>query len=709
MAIVAHTPYSGNADAGRTNDYLTDGHGLPEADRTNRYLTDGHGLHTICEGHNCPADPKLATEYMHAVRLNYERQHPQGEGRTKGTVTHEQLYVSPTEEDNVPADERMQMAGELIERTPLRDFPSIRTPHDNTPDKHVHISLCPYSVDGTHKLCLNNAMLNTLRREMDYICVEHGYSIVENPELWGDKKYRDWFFEVKEKGIVKVHPPKDKDMTTYKEDRKRARTYSASKESKAAYEQAQDAYYKQLTKRFTPEHRELFYISPFLYSPANPNNALIIKKRRPDGKDMGEMEQMAASLFTWSRGAEKEIDKRNPRAGNGIKWKLHNLGDKAYAAAILMRNLDIRTHKELIRHTREVGGDISDLKKDIARQETIIRSMADVIDAIDRWENFKDPDAYAYLKSHRCGTPEEIADAKKRHARAIGRKAKNEKLLEDRKAEYRHLKEAESVLQPASSEEHLEEYLAQAFTSTAAKKIGYVDSQRLTKDLYELGDIAGLPRHVVDGYIQRARATASKTTLTEYGEFVSLTYRRDKAADLEISAKYAKIKQDYADIRQLRGMGKGLGALWLVPVFGAFAFVLTLAIGIYKGVQISAKKSEIEQLKWEAEYLKESNSKEGRLRKRERLASAKTQYEAEILGASREEIEAAQIRFYKKAAEIVGRFDVVRKVEELERQRKAGEVGDLNAILANAVNRALTEENTKGGKGRWQDKDFWGI
>ena len=37
MAIVAHTTYSDHGDCGRVNNYLCDGHGLPQADRTNRY------------------------------------------------------------------------------------------------------------------------------------------------------------------------------------------------------------------------------------------------------------------------------------------------------------------------------------------------------------------------------------------------------------------------------------------------------------------------------------------------------------------------------------------------------------------------------------------------------------------------------------------------------------------------------------------------
>ena len=115
MAIVAHTPYTGDHDCERISEYLFDGHGSA-ASRTNRYLT-GHSQSMLIGAHNCPADPILASEYMKTLRQIYEYQYPLNKERSKGFVTHEQIYVSPTEEDNVPALERMEMMQELIART----------------------------------------------------------------------------------------------------------------------------------------------------------------------------------------------------------------------------------------------------------------------------------------------------------------------------------------------------------------------------------------------------------------------------------------------------------------------------------------------------------------------------------------------------------------------------------------------------------------
>ena len=109
MAIVAHTTYSDHGDCGRVNNYLCDGHGLPQADRTNRYISDGHGGQHRCMGHLCPSDPDLATTYMARIRWNYERQHCINHNRKKGSVTHVQFYVSPSAGDHVPPVERMEM------------------------------------------------------------------------------------------------------------------------------------------------------------------------------------------------------------------------------------------------------------------------------------------------------------------------------------------------------------------------------------------------------------------------------------------------------------------------------------------------------------------------------------------------------------------------------------------------------------------------
>ena len=328
MAVVEFTPYTSDADCQRTNTYICDGHGLPPADRTNRYIGDGHGGSTACIGHRCPAEPHLASAYMAAKRRNYEQQHNISPNRKKKVVTHVQLYVSPSETDHVPAAERLEMTGELIQRTVLRDFPSIYNAHDNTGTGHCHISICPYSEDGSRKLCVNNRLMNDLRREMDRICVEHGYSIIENPALWVDKEYKQWFFRVKEEGKITIHPPKEQDRRLRQKHGKRARDFDHSKREQARRQSEREAYYKEVTAKYTPERDAYFYVSPYLYHPTKPQSPMAINRIRMDGSQRTELELNAAALSTWAHHCGMELEKRAIPGTETLCKRMHTVAKK---------------------------------------------------------------------------------------------------------------------------------------------------------------------------------------------------------------------------------------------------------------------------------------------------------------------------------------------------------------------------------------------
>lgn len=676
MAVVAHTPYAKDGDMQRTNEYVTDGHGTV-IDRTNRYIGDGHGGHTLCEGYNCPSDPVLATAYMATLRANYERRHSAVNNEKKSPVVHEHIYMSPTEADNVPPWERMEMVRELIQRTFLRDFASIYVPHDNTPDKHVHISICPYSIDGTHKLCLNMSRLNELRRTMDRICVEHGYSIIENPELmWGDKEYREWFQAVKAQGIVKIHPPRDQDMTSFKKDRNRARTYAASKDRQQRNKEAQETYYKKLTAGYTPEKADLFYTPPHLYDLHAPGCEIHIRRIDKEGKERNEMELATASLFVWAYRCKQEIKRRNIAGSDSLQKRMQTLANKAMSAKDLLQSLDIRTHTELIQHIKECGQDIAELKQDIKRQDTIICRMHDLMEHIDRWENSLEEDACAYLKAHRCFFPEEISDAKKRYANAATRKAAHEELLAERSAEYRHLKEAEATLRPIGCEQESHGYLETVFAKEINRKIGYTDEEKLVRRLYSMGTSVGLSRQDIDGLMERAKQTARKTTWVEYRAFMRVIFTQDSSG---VSAIYDQIRETYADIRFYWELIDDF------PVIGPFTFLLGLAVAFYAGWQIGVSEMELEQLRWDIEIQKEYARKTRREQMAE-LRNAKTTFDEETRTASEKEILAARTRFYEYAAQITGQWDLIEEIEDL-RQRDV-----LDKQIEEAVGRTIASE-----------------
>ena len=245
------------------------------------------------------------------VSVDWEmiRQHNISPGRKKGVVSHVQFYVSPSVCDHVPAQERMEMTRELIERTVLRDFPLLYIPHDNTENGHCHISVCPFSEDGSHKLCVNNSLLYDLRREMDRICVEHGYSIIENANLWGDQEYKAWYEEVKAEGHVTIHPPRTRDNLSRKAG-KRARDYDQNRREKRKQEEELAAFYKAATAKYTPERDVLFYTSTYLYHPASPTTPMRIKKGKSDGSWYTELEARAVSLGTWAFNCSEVLERK---------------------------------------------------------------------------------------------------------------------------------------------------------------------------------------------------------------------------------------------------------------------------------------------------------------------------------------------------------------------------------------------------------------
>ncbi len=668
MATLSHTPYNGNTDTERTNLYISDGHGLPIHERTNRYISDGHGGQTLCRGHTCPADPILATAYMETVRRNYERQHSPNPKTSKQTVTHEQIYVSFPEDELPSPEERMEIMRLLIERTELRHFPGLYVPHDNEPNKHGHISLCPYSIDGSRKLCLNNTLLYDLRRELDYICVERGYSIIESPELWGDAAYKQWFFQVKTAGHVKLHPPKDRPMDHFKRDRKQANSFATSKAAAAAKELQSKELYKKLTRGYTPENTHMYYTCPYLFDPYQPNRQLHIRRAGKDGsRESGELELQGISLSIWADGCLTKAKDRNIHLSGSSKRQLATIASNAKEAAGLMRELDIRTHEELIGHIKETGQDIAELKQDIKRQETILASMSPLMAQIQLWETTDDTAVYSYLKSHRCGTAEEIADVKKRHARALAHKDANEALLKQRSAEYRKLKRAETALSPACCQEVLAEIMKKMLTKEVAARIGYVDDKQLQRELHKLGALAGLPRAEIDGYIERAYETARKTTLIDYRYFMRMTYLAEKE---QVSDIYNNIRDTYADIRALRQLENS------VAVIGPITLVLSILLIVLIEAEIDAKQQEIELLRWEAEITK-GYAREDRYRQQKALGDAKARYDIAVQNASQDEIHEAKNVFLQEAFSIIDRVDLYVEVV-------SGRKPELSTTIANA-------------------------
>lgn len=588
MAVITYTTYTDSQSCATVNTYISDGHGNPAAERSNIYISNGHGDTTICVGHHCPNEPGLATAYMETVRRNYERQHTIDPNRQKGQVNHVQIYVCPSEVDHVPAEERMEMTRELIEGSELRHFPSIYITHDNTPLGHCHVSLCPFSQDGSHKLSMNNKLLYDLRRMMDRNCVTHGYSIIERQELWGDKEYRDWFLDIKERGIVTIHPPKTEDAAVRGKQKKRARDYSRSKRAQKKWKEEREAFLMEITSGYSPEVEGLFYTSEYLYHPNHPEQPLRIKRITEEGKLRSELELQSFALGLWGYHCAKVLEEKNGM--ESLHRRLRGIMEKAFAVKDFLSALDIRTQEELVYHIKECGQDIGTLKRSIKNLEAELVTRKPIIQAVERWEGEKDPGAKKFLAEQKMDNGWRMEKIKEDYAFLLGKKEHHQVLLEQCSKEYRYLKEVETFLNPVSCKAEWEQYLANLFSRNVLQKAKWFDTEHLEKCIYELGMLLGIPEEDLDRYILEVKEHPEVIRSKEYQD-----YRKGM-----ISAEKRE-RKGYA--RYYQGMDV-LDDLWdlqqKLEGFGLLGFLLSVLVETVAEMNEHMTKLDLSIALWEA-------------------------------------------------------------------------------------------------------------
>ena len=567
MATVTFVHYQGGQiHADRTNKYISNGHGDEVLARTNRYVTGDHACGNRCEGVNCPSDPVLASELMESLRAKYENnlagRKTKGARTEKEGAAHYQLIISWHTDESVPPAERYQMGRELIQRTKLKNHANLLSAHDNTDEDHLHLSTSAFSLDGTHKLCMNNRLLYDLRREMDHICVEHGYSIVESPELWGDKEYKEWFDCVKDLDVVTVHPPLPKESKRKKKSQKQQYA-DAKEEEREAEEDLQAELLK--NRRITSENRGThFYSLPHVYNPTKPDEQLYIYAMDKDGNRRSPLELDFALQSIWAKKCSDRLSKMKDFPGKkALELRFHWAYENAYAGLCLMQRLDIGTRAELDAHTKAVGGDISRFKQEIARQDKVI------------------------------ATAQETGDTAKLE-RARARKAHAEKMLDQRKAEYRELKHAAAVLDSMDNGQHWEEFRSKLLEgSTKRLKLSERTEKVIRNNYADIGQLMGISQEEIDRIIAdaaRVDPDEVQATWVEIRAGVRITFTKRASG---ISMLYACIKDDYAERRELRSAWHKFQRDF--PILGPVTAILYIVLAIPLAMEEAKKEREIEE------------------------------------------------------------------------------------------------------------------
>ncbi len=376
MATVTFTPYrsTDKSAAKRTVAYVLDGHGNPY-DYTTRYIVDGHGGKLYANGYNVVTDAELCALQMQHYKEKYRKTHPvtRGTGENKKDIDVYQVYISFTEDEKLSQEEMLQIADEFIKKVHLDDFPVLVSPHYNTENNHVHAVIGAYNTAGTHKLALNKDKLYYFRRNMDYICVEHGLSIVE-PELplLKDPEYAKFYHIVKENNLVPVIP---RDKTKNKCHSRRKRSMQTAMDKKAIEKQIREE--KKRTEEFRRKSSKYYYTYTGARLPYSKRPAYIYKYDE-NGRERSVPELMLMLLGTIAVGY-LDIELQQPpknkyeEATKSIYFgKIDTVAQRSMDAIVLARKYDVTSNKDIASLKYSIGQQMNHCKAVAKHQQLLL-------------------------------------------------------------------------------------------------------------------------------------------------------------------------------------------------------------------------------------------------------------------------------------------------------------------------------------------------
>lgn len=376
MATVSFTPYHNtDANAGkRTVAYVLDGHGNPY-DYTTRYVVDGHGGKIYASGYNVVTDAELCALQLQQYKEKYRRLHhiTRGTGNTKCDIDVYQVYISFTEEENLSQAEMLQIADKFIKKVHLDDFPVLVSPHYNTENHHIHAVIGAYNTSGTRKLALNKDKLYYFRRNMDYICVEHGLSIVE-PELplLRDPEYAEFYHNVIEKNLVPVIPG---DKTKNKCHSRRKRSMQIAMDRKAIEKQIREE--KKRTEEVRRKSSKYYYSYPSVYLPYS-KRPVQIYKYDEYGRERSIAELMLMLLATVAvnyleiEGRYLSKNKYEKTAQSIYLGEIDTVAQRSIDAIALSRKYDITSNQEIASLKYSIGQQMNHCKAVTKHQQLLL-------------------------------------------------------------------------------------------------------------------------------------------------------------------------------------------------------------------------------------------------------------------------------------------------------------------------------------------------
>jgi len=376
VATITFTPYN-SADTNaskRTIQYVLDGHGNPY-DFTTRYVADGHGGKLYAAGYNVTADAELCALEMKLYKEKYRQYHSatRGTNDTKKNVEVIQLYLSFPYEEKLSQKELMQITDEFIRKVHLDHYPVLAVPHYNKDHYHVHLVIGCYSIDGSHKLPVNKETLYHFRRNMDYICAEHGLSIVEpQMPLLRDSKYTQFYNNVIENNLVPVIP---RNHSKRKLHSRRKCSMQAAMNNKLIEKQLQEEW--QRNKDDKKKQLQNYYTYPGAYLPYT-HRPVQIYKYDDYGYERSVPELMLLLLGTIAMGylnieQHRPVKNKYQEAEQSIYiGKTSKTIQNTINAIEISKKYGIASEQEIMNYKNSIGNQMHHCKAMIAHQQLLL-------------------------------------------------------------------------------------------------------------------------------------------------------------------------------------------------------------------------------------------------------------------------------------------------------------------------------------------------
>lgn len=364
--------------------YIKSGHSTISKEQlftVGRYIEGDHANILYAQGHMCSKVPELAAEQMLADRDKYWRQKKgkklQGQTEKKKEVLAEHFYISFHQCDNVDVETAMQIVNKWLKRTGLDQHKALMAPHINTDELHVHISVCAYRADGKRKLSMNNSKMDTLRKQLDYICVEHGLSIVTNPRLLLDPEYKMWYESVVESDKIIVHDPRTpKQVIADRKKREKRKAHPETKEMSIEDEvksEFADCFFRTQDAEENKKKKATRYYGDKKYRMhSKPDRYYSVHLYDQNGRKRSLLELIFMLFYVILTGATFQH-----QASNG-RYTYDNMGEKDDQAQYLIDNIrlareyDINNPSKIEDKLKACGDDMNSLKKENYRLQKII-------------------------------------------------------------------------------------------------------------------------------------------------------------------------------------------------------------------------------------------------------------------------------------------------------------------------------------------------